>query len=153
MSYPAADKPLNVVHTMGPIGTMTHPIAFTTTGSCKVIENCVESGDYSNGHYEDGEDCVIHPTREGHLTTNCDLFHTERGYDQLRIGHSVYDGHRDQHHEGGATEKFVCPEGVHVTPATKMVWKSDYSVTKPGWKICLDDTRPTQNPWHRQQPQ
>merc|ERR1712187_337066 len=58
-------------------------------------------------------------------------FNTERRYDELTINNNVYSGVIDSLDWGSAT--------------STIMWSSDYSVTKKGWKLCASP-RPAPSP-------
>ena len=92
-----------------------------TTGSsyCQVSGNCVSDGAGSHGN---NEACTIQVQTTG--TISSPEFNTESGYDYITIGGRRYSGDRG-------------PNDVAVFAGSTFTWRSDSSVTRPGWRLCL----------------
>lgn len=118
------------------VGTSTHssslnvysPVATCTTNSyfriltgsayCQLSGACVTDGP---GNYGNNEECTVEVLQTGLLSAT--EFYTESGYDYLTIG-----GTRYQDTSG--------PSNLPVTAGTPFSWRSDGSVTYPGWTVC-----------------
>merc|ERR1712217_406636 len=95
------------------------PPPFTVTGNCHTdSDNCVTSGGFSCGSYDNSQSCTI--SKEfGEI--NVESFETENKFDKVVVNGDGYSGPSG-------------PDGV--IPTTDIVWTSDGSLTKKGWKIC-----------------
>ena len=94
-----------------------------TSGKCTIDSNgCLNSPNHPN-NYKNGQSCKIEMAGSGKLQVKA--FSTEQGYDKLNIGGTVYQGTRG-------------PNGVNVKQGDVLSWRSDGSVTRSGFKICLD---------------
>jgi len=138
------------------INPVTAP-AFTQAagGACVIKGKCIETPNYDHypALYNTHEHCDISVMMPGTLDVECDQFHTELHYDQLKIDGVTYEGQKNDPHYSrrrtnmtrrrrrNPTENFnghfKCPNGVKVSTTSKITWNSDYSVTKAGWKLCL----------------
>ena len=143
--------------TLSPTGI---PAAFEMApgGQCVIEGMCVKTPGYDSypAAYNTHEHCDIKVVMPGSIQTDCDNFHTERQYDQLHIDGVVYEGSRNDPHysrrrnnmtrrrrrnpTANYSNHFKCPDGIHVNSASQIVWNSDYSVTRAGWKLCLHPT-------------
>lgn len=104
---------------------------FTTTGDCELIDTCVTSPNYPN-KYSNNQACTITALVSGPLAV--DGFATERCCDKLQVGGTAYGS-------GGTLYKGTSgPVDVSLAIGDKMFWKSDGSVSYPGWKVCLPET-------------
>jgi len=91
------------------------------SGSCTQDGPCISSPSFP-GDYSDDQSCVISvPAGMGPISV--EAFDTEAHYDTLTVNGEEYHGH-------------FSPEGI--TPASDITWSSDYSKTRPGWKICAE---------------
>lgn len=104
------------------------------SGNCKLDGlACVKSHNYPNT-YGNGENCQINVDNSSlwkGKTIRVTNFNTERRYDHLLVNGRQYHG----------TEG---PEGI--TPSRQIVWTSDYSVGKNGWRICGKSPAPQPKP-------
>lgn len=147
--------------TLNPSG---HPAFEMAPGGQCVIEGmCVRTPGYNSypAMYNTHEHCDIKVLQPGKIHTDCNNFHTERTYDQLHIDGVTFEGTKHDPHYSrrrsnttrrrrrNPTENynnhFKCPDGIRVDTSSQIVWNSDYSVTKAGWKLCLH-TDPTGHP-------
>ena len=85
--------------------------------------SCVTDGD---GNHGNNEACTVEVLQTGLLSAT--EFQTESGYDYLTIGGTRYQGTSG-------------PSNLPVTAGTTFSWRSDYSVTYPGWTVCYAAAR------------
>ena len=71
--------------------------------------------------YGNDEHCTIMALRPLGITVT--EFDTESGHDHLTIGGTQYSGSQG-------------PQGLWIAPGTQLVWTSDASGTKAGFKLC-----------------
>ena len=95
-----------------------------TSGSCKINtdDNCLVSSNYPN-NYDSSDYCGIEMIQSGKL--NVEAFNTESSHDTLSVRSKKYSGNTNG------------PNGVVVQSGDMLYWKSDSSVTRSGFKICL----------------
>ena len=74
------------------------------------------------GHHGNNEACTVEVLQTGLLSAT--EFQTESGYDYIIIGGRRYQGTSG-------------PSNLSVTAGTRFTWRSDGSVTNPGWTVCL----------------
>ena len=87
---------------------------------CQIDSNgCATDGPGNHGNYEA---CTIQVNVAGSLTATA--FYTESCCDYVTIGGTQYSGTSG-------------PNNVAVAAGTSFSWYADYSVTYPGWTICL----------------
>ena len=92
------------------------------SGRCYVDSSgCVTDG---GGNYGNDEQCTIRVLLSGTLTAT--QFDTENGFDWVTIGGTRYMG-------------TAGPVGVGVAAGSTLTWRSDHSVTRAGWTICLSE--------------
>lgn len=72
--------------------------------------------------YGSGEMCRIIVTATAALPISVKHFSTETGYDTLTVNGVTYTGEKGP---------------VAVTPRGAIIWRSDRSVEKSGWKLCM----------------
>jgi len=95
------------------------PGTWTLKGSgCELSGNCAQSLNYPS-NYGNGESCTIE--LGGEISIAFTSFNTESRYDFLTIGGTSYSG------------TSAPPGGAY---SGTIDWSSDYSVTRPGWKLC-----------------
>ena len=87
---------------------------------------CVRSPNYPNQYTSNGA-CQIRTTGAGTLSVK--KFDTERKYDTLTVGAKAFSG-------------TTGPTNVKVTSTTAITWKSDRSMNRPGFEICLVSATP-----------
>ena len=75
------------------------------------------------GNYQTNEQCTIEVLASGRLSS-VGIFDTENNYDYLTI-----NGHRYQGSSG--------PSSVAVDAGSSFTWRSDASITRAGWNLCL----------------
>ena len=85
------------------------------------VVNRTAANDYSwvLGDYGNGQTCTIHLT--GSLDLSIEPFDTEASYDTLTIDGQVYSG------------DIGPPSAIY---SGDIVWRSDSSLVRAGWKIC-----------------
>jgi len=123
-------KPSGITYPPTPVPPPTEPPVFTVTGDCTKDETtgCLTSKNYPQ-EYGTQESCTV---SVGYPKIRVVDFNTESGFDKLRVNAVDYSGSTN-------------PDGV--TPTTEIVWSSDFSETRSGWKICPDVvTSPTPVP-------
>ena len=92
------------------------------SGRCYVDSSgCVTDG---GGNYGNDEQCTIRVLSSGTLTAT--FFDTENRFDTITIGGTSYSG-------------TAGPVGVAVAAGSYFTWRSDGSVTRAGWTICLSE--------------
>lgn len=112
-------QPTTAVPTPAPPPTAAP--AWTVSGPCtRDALGCLSSPNYPS-NYGSNTACTV---SVGYPKIKMvGAFNTESRYDTLSVNENVYDGN-------------LGPDGV--TPTTAIVWTSDYSEDKSGWKICPD---------------
>jgi len=105
-----------------------------TLGACTSdgTGNCVMSPNYPNS-YANGQTCRI-SVGPSFGPVSAEDFNTEKKYDKLKLNGKIYHG----------TTK---PNAVALT--TDILWESDHTSTKKGWKLCKGTEpmpAPTPNP-------
>ena len=100
-------------------------LSSSDSSECPVTDDgrCVTSRNYPD-EYGNGEDCSIYVTGAG-TVSSVDTFSTESSYDYLTIA--------DERYEGSSG-----PSGVEVNEETEISWRTDGSVTRSGFKLCVD---------------
>lgn len=95
---------------------------FTVWGPCKLSadKQCVSSPN-SPSSYGNNQVCWIRASTD--VTLQVDKFDTENYWDWFYVDGTYYSG------QSG-------PQGRGAKANGWMVWYSDYSVTRPGWKVC-----------------
>jgi len=91
------------------------------SGACSVVGNCVASPNFPS-NYGNSQQCNFNALRSG--TILVESFNTETGYDKVTVKGVSYSG-------------AAGPQGVAVNTTDVITWASDSSITKPGWKLCL----------------
>jgi len=102
---------------------VNHPWA-VVEGPCQMVEDgCITSPNYPR-EYGNNERCVIHVSQPalGTISAVGD-FSTEAYWEKLLIDGMSFDGSTGP---------------MHVMPHGDIVWESDGSVTRTGWKLCPD---------------
>lgn len=91
---------------------------------------CIWSPNYPS-EYGDDEDCNIRVvnTDWSNMKLNVSGFRTESGYDILTIN--------------GVDRSGSWSPPADLVPEGRIVWDSDYSSTKKGWKMCAESTAPS----------
>ena len=93
---------------------------------CQIDANgCATDG---AGVHGNNEACTIRVAAAGTLTAS--EFDTESGYDWVTIGTARYQGRTG-------------PSGVAVAVGSTFAWRTDGSVTRSGWTICLTPEMPS----------
>ncbi|CAE7377068.1 Dmbt1 [Symbiodinium natans] len=88
-------------------------------------DGCISSSGYPSSNYPDNDACTISVDSGNTRLIEVVAFSTENGYDKLWVNGIAYDG----------TSTSDGPAGI--VPTQDIVWDSDGSTTKSGWKICL----------------
>lgn len=119
------------------------------SGSCMLVADkwppCVHSPNYDRQQasvvvdhcpdndrcYPNNDRCEITVLVSGIL--NSVEFQTELGYDFLVVQGEFFSGSRG-------------PQGFAVAPGASITWRTDGSVGRPGWEVCLDTPVPTADP-------
>ena len=91
-----------------------------TSGTCKVIGDCVTSPKFPS-NYGNREACTITAPS---TPLRVERFITEVYFDRLRVNGKVYVGG-------------VGPDGV--TPNRPITWTTVGGIVNPGWKLCITD--------------
>lgn len=123
-------KPPGMTYAPTPVPPPTEPPLFTVDGDCTRDDatNCVTSNNYPEA-YGIKEACTV---SVGFPKISVVAFNTEGNYDKFKVNGVQYSGSTN-------------PDGV--TPTTAIVWTSDFTITRSGWKICPDvDSSPTPAP-------
>jgi len=96
-----------------------------TSGSayCEIVNGCVTDG---YGNHGNNEACTMRATVNGRLSAT--EFNTEAGYDFINVNGVDYAG------SGAGPQNVAVPAGAEFT------WRSDGSVTRSGWTLCLYPT-------------
>lgn len=103
----------------------TGPMWTVVTGDCTVDEDlCIRSPGFPSS-YGNNEACDINVEASLATPIRAVDFQTEEKYDFL----TVSTGTREVQYHGT-----IGPEGV--TPVDKIIWSSDSSVTRGGWRLC-----------------
>jgi len=112
--------------------TTTSQLVFTnnsfwnvTFGHCTIDhDGCALSPNWPR-NYGNNENCIIaiNPKRRSE-TIFSKSFVTENIFDTLQVNKVLYSGSQGP---------------WNVTPIESIIWKSDYSLTKPGWRICIGE--------------
>ena len=102
--------------------------AFFTVGSgepCELYNGgaCVRSANFPQA-YGTGESCTIGVASPVEITVNA--FETENCCDKLTVNGVQYSGYSGP------------PDGT-ILDGGNIIWYTDFSVTKPGFKICMED--------------
>jgi len=91
------------------------------SGECLIDRSgCVVSPGYPNA-YGNSEICIVRVDADNAGPLHVEHFNTELGYDVLVVNGIRYSGRRS-------------PEGV--TPFTDILWYSDPTTSKTGWRLC-----------------
>merc|ERR1712232_46611 len=99
-------------------------------GSCTIDSSaCVRSPNFPQV-YGHNENCIILVNDTASKSIVVDQFRTEAGYDKLTVNGKSYSG--------GDGPDDVMPRG-------RIVWESDGSISKAGWRLCMNDV-PTPPP-------
>jgi len=118
------------------MGAISTTVTTTTTGNnnnpwlvsqgpCTVDSSGCALSPHYPAKYGDDESCTIVVKRQTTGSIIVHSFHTERRYDFLEINGKRYSGLRS-------------PQGV--SPVGEIRWKSDGSVRRRVWKLCINDT-------------
>lgn len=94
------------------------------TGPCVVSGNCVTSQNFGSDNYKNGEKCKILSPSEGVMKAV--TYKTESYYDYLTIDGTEY--------------RYSTPPSMTLTASKSIEWYSDGSVTRDGWKLCVDSS-------------
>jgi hypothetical protein len=87
-------------------------------GPCTIdAEGCAKREWYGNDEF-----CKILVNDTSAMPISVKKFSTEHGYDSLTVNGVAYSGAKG-------------PEGI--IPQGVITWQSDYSLTAPGWQICM----------------
>lgn len=94
-----------------------------SSGPCKLTDSdsCVTSPNYGTSNYNNNERCTIVSPSEG--TMKVTAYNNERGYDYLTIDGTRYSR--------------STPPSMTLSASKTFHWRSDGSVTRPGFKICM----------------
>ena len=126
---PTPPSPAPTMHptapTAQPTPAPTSPL--TSTGPCTVVGNCVQTSNYGVSNYGSKEKCTITAMQKGKISSE-GTFETEARYDKLVYGNKEFEGSTG-------------PSDVSVDAGDTMVWSSDSSTHKAGWKICISGYR------------
>eukprot|EP00729_Bicosta_minor_P014688 gene14687-33297_t len=109
--------------------TAKNTFAIAAGSGCTLSNSnmCASSKNYPN-NYGNRESCTLTATKGS--TINVVGFHTESGYDVLTVNGSSYTGSSVPRLHG-----LVLSSNTNFSVIT---WESDGTVTKSGWKICLN---------------
>tara|TARA_B100000795_G_scaffold206087_1_gene159610 strand:+ start:137 stop:532 length:396 start_codon:yes stop_codon:yes gene_type:complete len=123
------------MHRIGPPACVPQVPAFeVVSGSCTVgSDKCVYSDNFGTGQeYSDKQDCVIKQNTPFQLDVRSfDVeYHYLCGWDFLKVNGVNYCGN-DQG-----------PHGVTPAAGSELVWRTDWSVTRAGFKICPVSRQP-----------
>jgi hypothetical protein len=100
------------------------------SGPCVATGKCVTSPNFPS-KYNNRESCTILTPSDGKMKV--EELQTESGYDYLTIDNRRVQGRlssEQQHNRAGPWT---------LTAQKTFYWRSDSSVTRKGWKICMDD--------------
>ena len=96
-----------------------------TSGPCAVADDCVASPNYP-APYNNSQACSVVVQTAALLSS--DTFATEAGYDLLRVSGVAYSGD-------------AAPHNVVVAAGSVILWTSDDSVTRSGFRVCAGAPR------------
>jgi len=104
------------------------------SGPCTVTDGgaCVQSPNYPS-HYANRGRCEILPPGEAF---SAEWFDTESGYDYLTVDGRRFQGRRRRYGTSSRTHTYVGPNSV--SSSAPITWTSDGSVTRKGFRICVD---------------
>mmetsp|Transcript_81137 Transcript_81137/g.156732 ORF Transcript_81137/g.156732 Transcript_81137/m.156732 type:complete len:463 (+) Transcript_81137:2-1390(+) len=105
---------------LGPVNFSGRPWV-VMHGNCSVNVSCAWSPNHPQ-NYNNSQTCVLAVNVTAAAPLNVLHFQTERGYDKLTVNGREYHGSWGPH---------------AVTPRGNILWSSDYSVTRSGWKMCM----------------
>jgi hypothetical protein len=108
------------------------------SGPCTLADDgkCVQSKNYGSSHYGNGENCEIVSPSEGTLTIP--EYNAERNYDYIKIDGITDSDHDDTWGYKSTSSSTVKGKSLTIANSVTIHWKSDGSVTRDGWKICMN---------------
>jgi hypothetical protein len=136
-AHPSVPRPSNDGHLERPAGLGGGAAQLSlVSGSCTLASGglCARSHNYP-GRYNNNERCTI--TVSGAATLTATAFHTESGYDYVKVLPS------STRHSGSSFP----PNGIAVTSSSSITWYTDDSNVQSGWELCLVPPPPPPVHW------